>query len=118
MESNAKDKLKSEINQKNSPQELFVEGIKGFYFYNDIIKFNIVSRPIHLEEHVDSTKIQATLTLTKNNFINMVNYLNNELENIKKNSKIFNPEEKNKPSLNQKNYTDDEKNPPKGNRVI
>ena len=94
----------------NLPEEIFTEGFCDLIVYNNIVKFNIYSRPIHSQENLNSMKINKTLTFTMDNFEVFLNQLNNEYLNIKN-------------QIENKNLDDDQEKkesntPPKGSRIL
>ncbi len=107
-------KKSEDLNDSDCPQELFVEGVKGFYAYNNIIKFNIISRPVHNKNLVDSAKILATITMTQDNYLDFVNYLTHEAKNLKSLKK----EENKNHEQHSEEIKIDVNLPPKGNRII
>ena len=98
------------IVSNNLPEEIFTEGFCDLIVYNNIVKFNIYSRPIHSQENLNSMKINKTLTFTKDNFEAFLNQLNNEYLNIKN-------------QIENKNVDEDHEKkettaPPKGSRIL
>jgi len=75
--------MEKDLLSNECPEEVFVEGIKGLYCYNGIVKFNLISRPIHDPLNIDGTKIVKTISTTVQNFENMVNFLQSELNQVK-----------------------------------
>jgi len=98
------------ILEKDSPEEVFVEGFCDLIVYDDIVKLNLFSRPIHSKEHINSKKILKTLTFTKSNFEKFVNTLNGEYTNILEQIKSF---DEKKDEIKNEDIT-----PPKGPRVL
>ena len=107
-----KDKIPSNINSKDSPEEVFTEGFSDLIVYNDIVKFNIFSRPIHSKELINTKKINKTLTFTIGNFEKFVDELNKEYRGIKNH---FEKEMSDKKDTDKKK---DEVKPAKGGRVL
>ena len=107
-----KDKILSNINSKDSPEEVFTEGFSDLIVYNDIVKFNIFSRPIHSKELINTKKINKTLTFTIGNFEKFVDELNKEYRGIKDHFKKEMTDKKD----NDKNI--DKIKPAKGGRVL
>ena len=107
-----KDKILSNINSKDSPEEVFTEGFSDLIVYNDIVKFNIFSRPIHSKELINTKKINKTLTFTIGNFEKFVDELNKEYRGIKDH---FEKEMSDKQNTDKKK---DEVKPAKGGRVL
>ncbi|MDB0033856.1 hypothetical protein N9E52_01800 [Alphaproteobacteria bacterium] len=75
--------MENDLLSHESPEEVFVEGIKGLYCYNGIVKFNLISRPVHDPSKIDGAKVVKTITTTVQNFENMINFLQSELNQIK-----------------------------------
>jgi len=98
------------IVSKDLPEEVFTEGLCDLIVYNNIVKFNIFSRPIHSKESLNSMKINKTLTFTKENFETFLDQLNNEYSNIKNQIENKIPENKEEKK--------EVKSPPKGSRIL
>jgi len=106
-----KKEISGKINSKDAPEEVFTEGFSDLIVYNDIVKFNIFSRPIHSRELINTKKINKTLTFTINNFEKFLEKLNKEYQGIK------GQVEKKSSNKNLEKVTEEEK-PPKGSRLL
>lgn len=108
--------MDNDLLSNDCPEEVFVEGVKGLYCYNGIIKFNFISRPIHDPAQIDGAKIVKTITTTVQNFENMVNFLQSELNQIKSNfpGAFSDSENVNNDNLNKISDFD---MPPKGRKI-
>tara|TARA_B100000780_G_C21084039_1_gene436651 strand:+ start:1186 stop:1521 length:336 start_codon:yes stop_codon:yes gene_type:complete len=106
-----KDKIVGNISSKDAPEEVFTEGFSDLIVYNDIVKFNIFSRPIHSKELINTKKINKTLTFTINNFEKFLEEINKEYNGIK------NYVEKKSTDESLEDRAEEEK-PPKGTRVL
>ena len=107
-----KNQIIQKLNTSEPPEEVFTEGVSDLIVYNNIVKFNIFSRPIHTKESLNTMKINKTLTFTQDNFEKFLDQLNKEYFNIKKQMDNENLETKEKDedvNLNE---------PPKGSRIL
>ena len=60
-----KDKIVGNIISKDAPEEVFTEGFSDLIVYNDIVKFNIFSRPIHSKELINTKKFDKNTNMAR-----------------------------------------------------